>query len=460
MAATGFERRERLRKSARLGPLGAHGHAAVSGSGPWLVPVLAIMALGGLASGLGSERSLSVDQFVVSVAYLLVGSLMVSGLAQLVFTRFVADRLFANRRASVLPNLVGLMTVINVAAACLGLGVLVTVFDGTSVLYRIEMLVGFVLLANIWCIAVFLIGMKAYRQVLWAFVLGYGVTFALGVALRRYNLEGLLGGFVVGQGLLFYTLLFIVLRHYPGDRMFAFDLRRADRTFRSLVFTGFFYNLGLWADKLLFWYNPATSEPVIGPLRMSPVYDFPMFLAYLSIVPGMAVFLIRMETRFAERYDAYYGAARGGDTLSQIELQLDRMVDTVRQGLYDIFKIQGITIATLLLAGPSLIAWLGFPPSYVPLFNIDIVAVGMQVLLMAILSVLLCLDKLRLVLVICVFFCVSNVVLTLVSQYLGAVFYGYGLALSVALSSLIGLVVLNRAFQQLTYQTFMLQRQG
>ena len=460
MAGIGFELRKLLRKDSYFGLLRAYGYAGIISSGPWVLSILVIMAIGLLALGLLPDRSDQIWQFLVSVTYLVAASLCLSGLAQLIFTRFVADRLFEQKHGIILPNLLGLLTVMNLLAAAVGLTVLLTLFGGTPLLYQVEMFVGFVLLTNIWCITVFITGMKAYRQVLWAFFIGYSVTFILGMALRRYDLEGLLGGFVIGQGILCYILLFLVLRYYPGDRIAAFDLRRANLTFRSLIFTGLFYNLGIWADKFLFWYNPATSEHVIGPLRASPIYDFPIFLAYLSIVPGMAVFLIRMETDFAERYDAYYNAVREGDTLSHIELRLDRMVETVRQGVYDIFKIQGITVVALLLVAPSLIDWLGFSPYYVPLFNIDIVAVGIQVLFMAILNVLLYLDKLKIVLVLCVLFFVSNVLLTLLSMYLGAIFYGYGFAVSLMISSLAGLAMLDREFQNLTYQTFMLQRQS
>lgn len=459
MAGIGFELRKLLRQDSYFGLLRAYGYAGIISSGPWVLSILVIMALGYLSIALPG-KSQYVTQFLVSVTYLVAGSLTLSGLAQLVFTRFVADRLFEKKNRTVLPNLIGLLTLVNVVSGLLGLGICLALFSETPLIYRIEMCVGFVLLSNIWCITVFVTGMKAYRQVLAAFALGYGVTFVLGVLMRGYGLEGLLGGFVAGQGVLFYTLLFLVLRYYPGERMFAVDFARADGIHRSLIFTGLFYNMGLWADKLLFWYNPATSEHVIGPLRASPIYDFPIFLAYLSIVPGMAMFLIRMETDFAERYDAYYSAVREGDTLDHIESQLDRMVDTVRQGIYDIFKIQGITIVALLLLGPTIIAYLGFSPYYVPLFNIDIVAVGIQVLLMAILNVLFYLDKLRLALSLCLLFLLSNIVFTLATQYLGAIFYGYGFALSLMLSSLVGLYLLDREFQQLTYQTFMLQRSG
>lgn len=66
------------------------------------------------------------------------------------------------------------------------------------------------------------------------------------------------------------------------------------------MLTGLFYNLGIWVDKFIFWLHPVTGSTVIGPLRASLVYDLPVFLAYLAIIPGMAVFLVRMETDFVE----------------------------------------------------------------------------------------------------------------------------------------------------------------
>lgn len=458
MAGIGFELRKLLRKNSYFGLLRAYGYAGIISSGPWLLSIIVIMALGLLSLGLGTEQAQFVVQFLVSVTYIVAASLILSGLAQLVFTRFVADQLFQKNHAIILPNLIGLLTAVNAVAGVIGVSLLIGLFGGTPLFYRIEMLVGFVLLSNIWCLAVFVTGMKAYHQVLWAFLAGYVTTFAVGILMRGYGLEGLLGGFVVGQGVLCYTLLFLVLRNYPGDRLFAFDLRWRSQTHRSLIFIGLFYNLGIWADKFLFWYDPATSEQVIGPLRASPIYDFPIFLAYLSIIPGMAVFLIRIETDFAECYDDFDAAVREGGTLSHIEAQVDRMVHAVRRGMYDIFKIQGITVVSLFLLGPSLMAWLGFSPYYIPLFNIDIVAVGIQVLFMAILNVFFFLDKLLAALALCLFFFLSNVALTLISQYLGANFYGYGFALSLTLSSLLGLALLDRTFQSLIYKTFMLQR--
>lgn len=456
MAGIGFELRKLLRRESYGGLVRAYGYAGLISSGPWVLSILAVMALGLLSLGHVAEAR-EVGQFLVSVTYLVAVSLILTGTVQLMFTRYVADRLFEGRDRDILPNLLGLLTSATAVAAALALLLLVTLFGGTPLLYRIEMFVAFVALCNIWCLTVFIAGMKAYRQVLWAFAAGYGVALAVGLLLRPYGLVGLLGGFALGQVVLLFSLLYLTLRDYPADRISAFELRRADRTWRSLIFTGLFFNMGVWADKFAFWYNPATSEHVIGPLRASPIYDFPIFLAYLSIVPGMAVFLMRMEAEFAQRYDAFYDAVRDGDTLGHINARLAELIGTARSGIYDIFKIQGITVVALILAGPALMDWLGFPRLYLPLFNVDLVGVGVQVLFMAILNVLFYLDKRFQALGLCLAFVVLNLGLTLLSHALGTVFYGYGYAVSLSLVSVAGLSLLGHEFRRLTYKTFMLQ---
>src|SRR6185437_4086343 len=108
----------------------------------------------------------------------------------------------------------------------------------------------------------------------------------------------------------------------------------------------------------------------------------PIFLAYLFILPGMAVFLVSMEADFAEQHERFYRAVREGDTLMHIEHRRDRMVYAARQGIYEIFKVQGLTVVLCLLWGRELLHVVGISPLYIHLFYIDVVAVSVQVLLM------------------------------------------------------------------------------
>ena len=248
----------------------------------------------------------------------------------------------------------------------------------------------------------------------------------------------------------------VVFHSYSSEKLIAFDFLKRSQIFPSLALTGLLYNLAIWADKFIFWFNPQTSIEIITPLRGSPIYDLPIFLAYLSIIPGMAVFLLRMETDFVEQYTKFYAAINGGAPLNVILPIYEEMILTIRRGFVEIFKVQGMTIVILLAVGDQLLAWVGISPFYRVLLNIDLVAVGVQVLLLAVLNVLFYFDYRKEALYLCLLCLTSNIGFTLLSQYLGPAFYGYGFALSVVLTTLIGMAIVSRKLKRLVYETFML----
>jgi hypothetical protein len=146
-------------------------------------------------------------------------------------------------------------------------------------------------MAAIWVATVFLTGLKHYRAILLIFLLGYGATMVLALFFRRYlGMEGLLLGFVIGHFLLLAGMVWLVYRNYHSNRFIAFDIWEKGAMYHSLMATGFMFNLGVWIDKLIFWYYPGTGQHVIGPLNASVIYDFPIFLSYLTVIPGMACF--------------------------------------------------------------------------------------------------------------------------------------------------------------------------
>ncbi len=455
MAGIGFELRKLLNKGSLISQLQAYSYAGIISSGPWVLSILGILLIGLLST----EQEISlvyVAQFQVSVTYLMAVSLILTGPLQLLFTRFVSDRIYEKQDAIILPNLLGVITLVTLVSGALGVILLLLFFSG-SLIYQLSMLTGFVTLCNIWIVVVLLSAIKEWKLILFSFFIGYSITVGASLSLRPYGLEGLMIGFLLGHGILFFLLLAQVLRSYPGRRFIAFEFFNLNKVFLSLAFTGFFYNFAIWADKLIFWFNPFTSTSVIGPLRISPIYDLPIFLAYLSIVPGMAVFLIRMETDFAEQHEAFYNAIREGDTLDNIFTIKSKMISTLRKGIYEIFKVQGLTILILFALGDHLLRWFDISPLYRLLFNVDIVAVGVQLLLLVILNILFYFDQRRVVLQITLLFLLSNIFLTLLSQYLGPVFYGYGFASALVLSSIIGLAILIKKLDHIEYETFMLQ---
>lgn len=457
MAGIGFELRKLLQKRSYSGLLQAYFYAGVIGSGPWVLSIVGVLAVGILSIGVVIPDVL-ITEFQVTVTYLLMTSLIVTGFLQLAFTRFVADRLFVKDEEVILPNFNGLLLVVCALAAAVSLPLATLCFPGQTALYRSMLVMGLAVLSCIWVATIFLTGLKHYKAIVIIFAVGYGATLTLSLQLRHWlKMEGLLLGFVLGQFVLLAGMLWLIYRTYRSSRLVAFDIWRKKAMYRSLMATGLLLNLGIWIDKLMFWYHPATGQSVIGVLRASVIYDFPIFLAYLSVIPGMAVFLVRLETDFVEYYGKFYDAVREGATLGYIERMRNQMVYYARRGLLDIAKIQAIAVMLVFLLGEKLLELLGISTLYLPLLRIDVVGAALQVMFLGVANVLFYLDERRTVLGLSFLLAAANAALTALSLELGAAWFGYGFALAMALAVIVGVISLDRKFEKLEYRTFMLQ---
>lgn len=456
MAGIGFELRRLMKRDSYFSLLQAYAYAGIISSGPWILSIIAVLFIGIISLNVVIPPVL-ISQFQTAVTYLMAASLILTGFFQLAFTRYSADRIFEKEHYRLIPNMNGVILLVTTVAGCLAFPFALLLFDAQTILFRILFATTFVVLCNVWIAAILLSGLKAYKSILANFAIGYGVTVVLAVALRFLNLEGLMLGFLLGQFVLLMGMLLVVYRNYPSRKFLEFDFLRRGRVRHALVLTGFFYNLGIWADKLVFWFHPYTGSRVIGPLRASEVYDLPIFLAYLAILPGMAVFLARMETDFVEYYDKYYDAVREGGTLNHIYDMKDEMVGMAREGIYDIMKIQAIAAIGIFLLGRPLLRLAGIDELIFPLLCVDVAGASFQVVFLAILNIFFYLDRRERVLSLVVLFASLNIVFSVLSIMAGPFFYGYGFALSLVVAIFAGMVLLDRDLGILEYETFMLR---
>jgi uncharacterized membrane protein len=397
-----------------------------------------------------------VTQFLVSITWLMCGSLLLTGPLQLLFARFVADRIYQRQDRRIVPNLLGALFVATAAGGLLSSLVVHRTFD-ESLACRLLLVANFVVLCDGWLLLVLLSGVKAYRTVAALFLAAYLASVATAAALRPLGLEGLLAGFLVGQAAALFAMLALVLRAFPGEHRIAFDFLDPRQSHYDLAAIGAVFYLGVWADKAAFWLNPGTSERVIGPLRYSIIYDLPIFFAYLSAIPAMAAFFLRLEADFAELCREFFQCVRDGAALERLTRIKDGMVVCVRRGLGEIVKVQGASLVLVFAAGPSVLRAAGISPLYLRLLYVDAAAVCLQVIFLAILNVLFYLDQRRAALALSALFAGGNLVLTLWTQRLGPAWYGFGFAASALIASAVGLPLLSRRLERLERDTFMQQ---
>lgn len=193
---------------------------------------------------------------------------------------------------------------------------------------------------------------------------------------------------------------------------------------------------------------------VLEPLRASLIYDTPMLIAYLTIIPGMAIFLFYVETDFMTYYQKYFTGILYGDTLSDILEMRYFMIAAAKRGIYALLKIQGFTAFLVMGMAPIILSTLNISPHYEPLLNIDVVGAAMLVTFIAFMNVFSYLDKRYRVLNLTFIFLSLNIIFTFITLKLGVFFFGYGFAGSLLVVNVLSFFMLDRDFNQLEYEVF------
>src|SRR5918999_5225636 len=81
MAGIGFEFRKLLQKDTYWGIFQAYGYSGVVSSGPWILSIIGILIVGIYSAGTVSP-AIAVVQFQVSITYLFMASLILTGFVQ------------------------------------------------------------------------------------------------------------------------------------------------------------------------------------------------------------------------------------------------------------------------------------------------------------------------------------------------------------------------------------------
>ncbi|PID45497.1 MAG: histidine kinase [Proteobacteria bacterium] len=458
MAGIGFELKKMLKNDSWFGLLKTYAYAGAISSGPWVLSILGIMLVGLLSISNKGATNTWLGEFLVSVTWLMSFSLVLSSLLQLLFTRFMADQLYLKNDHRILPNFIAALGLSTLVSGLVAITCWLLWFRSLDFLYCTLMLMNFVLLCNVWLAVIFVAGMRRYKTIVVVFLVSYLSIVVLSTFFKSAGTNGLLTTVLIGHAILLFAMLWMIFQEYSADRLLRFEFLQRQNIFPILIFIGLFFNMGVWVDKWMFWAAPSTSNDINGVLRASVIYDLPIFLAYLSIIPGMASFLLRIETDFVATYQSYYAAVNHGATLGQIEEKREEMTQSIRHAYAEIIKVQGVTVLLFFIMAEDIINWLELSPLYVQLYYVDLLATAIQVLFLATLNIFFYFNFLKQAFWMSFGLFALNTLFTGISLILGPAFYGYGFALAIFVTTIAGMAVLSNKINRLEYITFMLQR--
>ncbi len=457
MAGIGFELRKIIKEGSLFSLAQVYSYSALLSAGPWVISIIAILVVGFIQIiNFGAGSDIVRFQIIITYAFALAATLVISGFIQLPFTRYIADLIYAKRENEVLGTYFGVLFVMWGVGLTLFSLIIPFLLPNQSLTEQMLIIATFLMLSSVWISNTLVSSLKYYRQTIVAYFISYA-SIVVGSYLYGETLVNLLFVFFSGNALLVTIMMTLIIKSYRADKFIYFHFFNNHTFYYSLGFAGLFYNLGTWIDKFIFWYHPMTGNAIIGNIHASVVYDIPVFLAYLSIVPGMAMFFYRLEADFAEKYDLFYNNVRGGGTLSIINQYRNEMVEVLRQAIREVIIVQSIVDIIIFLMAPTIFTELRIPQLYLGLFFILTVGALLQLGFMSVLAVLYYLDRRSKAMWLSLLFFLLNASLSLLSIYMGPEMYGYGYAVSLLISFTISLIVLQQTMKRLDYETFMHQ---
>lgn len=452
MAGIGFQLKKILRAETFAGALRAYGYAAVISSGPWLLSIGILALLGLLLVGTADETIRSL--FFVSVTHVIAFSLILTGPLQLILTRYASDQLFLKKPEEVFSAFVSAVMLVSAVSIIPGV-VLFGLFGYGGWMERVATVFLFVVISNIWVASCFVTALKDFKNLVLSYAAGYAVSF-LSVLIFSHQLgeAWIMLGMVLGQMVLFLLLVRAIGAEIGGRRIRNFAFLSYFRLHPALAAFGLFYNLGLWVDKFVFWWFSPVSDHLGGIYHVCPVYDIAVYLSFLSIAPGMAVFLIKLETDVAFAMDRLSRGILHGSPLEKLEDEGRAMMVATREGLGLELKIQLPVTVVLVLASPAIASFLGINALQSGVFAVTLLGVASLVLLLSLLTILFYMENIGAALACCLVFFFLNGSLSLLNVWQGEAWYGVGLAVAAIVSVLFALAAVNYYLRNLVHRIY------
>jgi len=450
MAGISLPLRRLLGSRSILAQSAGYAVAGLSMAGPWLLTALHMQLLGRLDLPGISWKELQAFQAIVLYAYC--GSMLLTGLFQLVAARHLSDRLFVRDRDDVAPGFA--------AASLLSLALHGPVAAAALLFLRPPPMLAAAELALFGAVGlvssgmIFLGVLRSFNLILTAFVAGMALALAVSQALAAtLGLTGLVLGFAAGHGLIAAVFLSRLRAEFPSRRAWDFGLLRTGLRHPGLALIGLAAAGSIWIDKIFFWSGPWSLRSDAG-LRICPLVDNGFFLASFTVLPALVLLFIRLEGSFHDKYAGFFAALRSGADLRTIRRSRAEVVGSFDATMVRMAVIQGTATLGAILLAPQLLQafrqdWISF---YV--FRMACLSAYLQMLSMAILLSSIHLALYRIALAVAVIQLLAGAWAT---REAGPEFLGIGSVAASALSLVVGYPWLRSVLVNLERHTFMSQ---
>lgn len=370
MAGIGFKLNRMMKNESISGNILAFTYSTIISAGPWIITSFTLYLLlsknfflrafniianitnffGLTLTKTNTFEKIVNDYFSVALVYSFVFSTLMTGGVLMVISRVISDNIYLKKYDNIFSDTLNIIFFTNIVAIISA--VVFFMFNPNSPLdFKLSFIYLLVSLCTLWISAVsavstddygkYLIGfaISGFSSLILAFILGY-----------NYGYAGSIFGYGLGISAGSSYMLFTIGDNFGYSFNFDFTWFNGFKLYWTNLLIGTFYYFALWIDDLMTWYsNYGRSFKNIQGFRLSFIYDSPMFVAYFSTIPTMAMFVLVLETYFYKKYKAFYNTIIEGGSYTEIEYAKKDMIVEMKSNISMVIKFQLIITVILFL---------------------------------------------------------------------------------------------------------------
>lgn len=454
MAGIGFELRKLYREEGIVQNMKAYAYSSMTTIGPMILCLILVFVQQIMMKNNGSEF-LENELFVATMAYCFIFSIIVTSGVSMVMTRFVADMIYQQKYEKIISSFYGALIVMLPVAGILATLFLYGVDDTLG--YKIAAYLFFIELVIIWLQNVYLSALKDYKRIVKGFAIGVVVALAVSFCLFLFTslnaaVIALLGidigfGVIVGMTMLHFEQMF------PRDKKkdyFAF--LSYFKKFPIIFYSGLFVYSGVYIHNFVYWIFSGNQFTVANRFFLNPLYDVPVFYAYISVLPSLIMFVVIVETDFYEKFVNYYRNVIDGGTYESMNNAKNKMKKVLLNRIGFLVEVQLLFTSLSIASGIIYLPRIGFSMEQLDLFILLCLGYFFFIIMFVLLHALMYFDDRKGVLWISALFVVLNGVLSYVSLKLE--FDGLGMFLASFIVLVVTIIRLMSVLSNIYYYTF------
>ncbi|WGS64179.1 exopolysaccharide Pel transporter PelG [Marinitoga aeolica] len=339
MAGVGFRLNKMFHKGGVSTDLLAIAYSVVVSSGPWIITTISLWII------LNFFKITNL-YFNIAIVYSFVFSIIISGLFIMFESRRISDLIYMKQYKKIIPEVMG-MLVYAILFTILFLLVFF-LFNKHELWFVLSFAYLFISLLTLWIISIASVSTDAVN---W-YIMAYLIMGFFSIILSNYfgsenNPLGYILGYAFGVNIGTFVHYMITLIYFGTEMNITFEWMKEIKKYWQNIFIGFTYYLALWIDDFITWHSKNFGEIPLKGFHFSFIYDSPMFLAYLTIIPTATMFILVLETRFYKTYKLFYDSLIEGYNYSEILIRQKNMEKELKFDINLTVRVQ--IIITLIL---------------------------------------------------------------------------------------------------------------